>query len=457
MADRDRPGRAVPRRRRLPGAGLALPPGDDPRIKARVLKYLRCEDLTPHDRQLLGRHRPLHLPRRPALGDPAAGRADLGRRAGAAGPLRRSARGHLRPRRGGGEVPQGDGHALRPRQPAALGHRGDLVPRKLLRRAQEDCSPGRSRTGSRTTRGRSACRLRALATRSWPDRPRLKHLFETSGMPRTRRDRADRSRYPTRLVARLVGLCARDVLLECQAYRERCVEEGKMADYPSEGGRDEDRSSSRTTSSRSSSSSRPGTSSARAITAVSDGRGSRARRDPGPGDPRLLGRAGGRACVRGRAGRALHPGRVHGSDDGVERIWSGSATRRPREGAWAAGRGALAARGRAHRRGRPVHGLSDQPQGGHHPAPRTSWSRGGRQRRRRGLGLADDAGIRRFPEGTARPPPSAPGSGNAAALEPRIAAGDPGPGPAALRLGRTPAPNPAPRGGRVENRHGTFR
>ena len=27
---------------------------DDPRIKARVLKYLRCEDLTPHDRQLLG-------------------------------------------------------------------------------------------------------------------------------------------------------------------------------------------------------------------------------------------------------------------------------------------------------------------------------------------------------------------------------------------------------------------
>ena len=27
---------------------------DDPRIKARVLKYLRCEDLTPHDRRLLG-------------------------------------------------------------------------------------------------------------------------------------------------------------------------------------------------------------------------------------------------------------------------------------------------------------------------------------------------------------------------------------------------------------------
>ena len=27
---------------------------DDPRIKARVLKYLRCEDLTPHDRNFWG-------------------------------------------------------------------------------------------------------------------------------------------------------------------------------------------------------------------------------------------------------------------------------------------------------------------------------------------------------------------------------------------------------------------
>ena len=41
---------------------------DDPRIKARVLKYLRCEDLTPHDRRLLGRDRPPDLRRRPAAG-----------------------------------------------------------------------------------------------------------------------------------------------------------------------------------------------------------------------------------------------------------------------------------------------------------------------------------------------------------------------------------------------------
>ena len=39
---------------------------NDPRIKARVLKYLRCEDLTPHDRQLLGGIVPCTYPDAPA-------------------------------------------------------------------------------------------------------------------------------------------------------------------------------------------------------------------------------------------------------------------------------------------------------------------------------------------------------------------------------------------------------
>ena len=39
---------------------------DDPRIKARVLKYLRCEDLTPRDRQLLGGIVPCTYPDAPS-------------------------------------------------------------------------------------------------------------------------------------------------------------------------------------------------------------------------------------------------------------------------------------------------------------------------------------------------------------------------------------------------------
>ncbi len=38
--------------------------------------------------------------------------------------------------------------------------------------------------------------------------------------------------FPPEFVAALVGLRPRDVLQECQAYRERCVEEGKMAPRP---------------------------------------------------------------------------------------------------------------------------------------------------------------------------------------------------------------------------------
>ena len=52
---------------------------DDPRIKGRVLKYLRCEDLSTADRARPRRDRPPDLRRRPAVARPAARRADGGR------------------------------------------------------------------------------------------------------------------------------------------------------------------------------------------------------------------------------------------------------------------------------------------------------------------------------------------------------------------------------------------
>src|SRR5262249_15251058 len=61
---------------------------------------------------------------------------------------------------------------------------------------------------------------------------RLRRLFEASGAPYDE-DRPT-APLPDAMVAKLVGMRARDVLLHCQDYRERCIEEGKMAAYPSE-------------------------------------------------------------------------------------------------------------------------------------------------------------------------------------------------------------------------------
>ena len=61
---------------------------NDPRIKARVLKYLRCEDLTERRPPVARRNRPVHLRQCADLDHPAPGPIDLGRRAHAAHSLR---------------------------------------------------------------------------------------------------------------------------------------------------------------------------------------------------------------------------------------------------------------------------------------------------------------------------------------------------------------------------------
>ncbi|MGC8642530.1 MAG: hypothetical protein ACP5XB_21960 [Isosphaeraceae bacterium] len=61
---------------------------------------------------------------------------------------------------------------------------------------------------------------------------RLKHLFASRGA--AFHEEEPTFPLPEELVRALVGLRARDVLLECQLYRDRCIEEGKMARYPFE-------------------------------------------------------------------------------------------------------------------------------------------------------------------------------------------------------------------------------
>jgi hypothetical protein len=62
---------------------------------------------------------------------------------------------------------------------------------------------------------------------------RLKFLYESMDIP----FQPDQPTYPVpeTLVQKMVGQRARDVLGEVHRYRERCVERGKMADYPIEG------------------------------------------------------------------------------------------------------------------------------------------------------------------------------------------------------------------------------
>jgi hypothetical protein len=62
---------------------------------------------------------------------------------------------------------------------------------------------------------------------------RLRFLYESLGVPY----QPEQPSYPlpVSLVHKLTGLRPRDVLSEVQLYRECCIEKGKMADYPFEG------------------------------------------------------------------------------------------------------------------------------------------------------------------------------------------------------------------------------
>lgn len=202
----------------------------DPAVKARVLKYLRCEDLNDHDRRVLGGIVPCTYDDAPHWMIERVGKLIW---AIERVPLVVCVD-QLE------DVFDLDEAALKFRKAMAV--LCDVVSRlpsavvvisclenfydelkSLLTRSTRD----RVENDPRPVSLQSPCDLdevRALIGR------RLRHLFEADGAA----FRPDDPTYPIpeALVSRLVGLRARDVLLECQAYRDRCIEEGKMAPYP---------------------------------------------------------------------------------------------------------------------------------------------------------------------------------------------------------------------------------
>lgn len=203
---------------------------NDPRIKARVLRYLRCEDLTPHDRGLLGGIVPCNQPDAPhrmiqRLGqliwaiervplvlcvDQLEDVFDLN---DAAVKFRRA---------------MATLCDIVSRLPSAIvviaclenfyDELRKLLTRPIVDRVESDPAP----IALQAPCGRDE--VDSLIAR------RLKFLYDSAGVS----FRGDEPTFPLpeTLVQKLVGLRARDVLGEVHRYRERCVEEGKMAEYP---------------------------------------------------------------------------------------------------------------------------------------------------------------------------------------------------------------------------------
>lgn len=206
---------------------------DDPRIKAVVLKYLRCEDLSDRDRARLGRIAPRLYADAPHWMIERLGKLMWA--------LERVPLiicvDQLE------DVFDLDEAAVKFRKAMAV--LCDIVSRlpsalviisclenfydelkKFLTRSTRDRVESDPRPVSLQT-PRELDEVQALIGR------RLQRLFEARGVPF--RPEEPTFPIPDEFVGRLAGLRARDVLGECQAYRERCVEKGKMAAIPTPG------------------------------------------------------------------------------------------------------------------------------------------------------------------------------------------------------------------------------
>jgi chloramphenicol 3-O-phosphotransferase len=206
---------------------------NNPPIKARVLKYLRCEDLTEHDRRLLGGIVPCIDPSGPHR---IIERMGLLIWAVERVPLVLCVD-QLE------DVFDLDGAAIKFRR--AMATLCDIVSRlpsaivviacldnfydelkKLLTRPVVD----------RVENDPPPVNLQARSELDEVERllgQRLKFLYESMNIPY----QPDQPTFPLpdALVRKLVGLRARDVLGMVHRYRERCIERGKMAEYPFEG------------------------------------------------------------------------------------------------------------------------------------------------------------------------------------------------------------------------------
>ncbi len=206
---------------------------NDPPVKARVLKYLRCEDLTEHDRRLLGGIVPCTDPDGPHRIIERLGRLiwaveqvplvicvdqledvfDLDEAA-------------IKFRRAMATLCD-----IVSRLPSAIvviacldnfyDQLKKLLTRPIVDRVEND--PPLVELGG-------LCNLDEVENLIGQ---RLKFLYKAVGTS----FQPERPTYPLpdALVRKLAGLRPRDVLGEVHRYRERCVEKGKMADYPFEG------------------------------------------------------------------------------------------------------------------------------------------------------------------------------------------------------------------------------
>ncbi len=203
---------------------------DDPRIKARVLKYLRCEDLTPHDRQLLGGIIPCSYADAPHWVIQRLGELMWA--------LERSPLilcvDQLEDMFDMEDAPT--------RFRRSLATLCDLVSRLPSAIVVISCledyyaklktflvKPTQDRVhGSRGPVNLKAARESEEIVQIIGER--LKYLYKSLNIPFD----PNHPTYPlpSALVQGLAGMRARDVLDECQVYRDRCVAEGRLVSYP---------------------------------------------------------------------------------------------------------------------------------------------------------------------------------------------------------------------------------
>ncbi len=207
---------------------------DDPRIKARVLKYLRCEDLTPHDRQLLGGIIPCTYPEAPhwviqRLGelmwalegvplilcvDQLEDMFDL---EDAPTRFRRSL------------ATLCDIVSRLPSAIVVISCLQDYYAKLkeyLVKPTQDRIQGSRGPFNLKESR-ESAEIVQIIAER-------LKFLYQSTNSPWNEADPT--YPLPPALVRKLAGMRTRDVLNACQVYRDRCVAEGRLVPYPFDGG-----------------------------------------------------------------------------------------------------------------------------------------------------------------------------------------------------------------------------
>jgi len=206
---------------------------DDPRIKARVLRYLRCEDLTPHDRQLLGGIVPCTYPDAPHWVIQRLGELmwalegvplilcvdqleDMFDMEDAPTRFRRSL------------ATLCDIISRLPSSIVVISCLQDYYEKLkgyLVKPTQDRIQGSRGPIGLKAQRESDEI-VRIIAER-------LKFLYQSANVPLN----VDDTTYPLpeALVRQLAGMRTRDVLNECQVYRDRCVAEGRLVPYPFDG------------------------------------------------------------------------------------------------------------------------------------------------------------------------------------------------------------------------------